>query len=105
MNQDYPELQQFLAGYFNQDWVDEHDSADDVINFFISEVSKESLNKVQQELTKLILTDLTEQELQNYLFTKIGCGYYYPNEWKDGKTWLRHVASTLTKNRRQSKHQ
>jgi len=91
MNQDYPEIQQFLAGYFNQDWVDEHDSADDVIHFFISEVSKESLNKVQQELTKLILTDLTEQELQNYLFTKIGCGYYYPNEWKDGKTWLKHI--------------
>ncbi|MBO0494123.1 contact-dependent growth inhibition system immunity protein [Pseudomonas sp. Marseille-Q1929] len=103
MNHDYPELQQFLAGYFSQDWVDEHDSADDVIRFFISEASKESLKKVQQELTKLILTDLTEQELQNYLFTKIGCGYYYPNEWKDGKTWLRHVASKLTKDKNQSK--
>ncbi|AUG08671.1 contact-dependent growth inhibition system immunity protein [Pseudomonas sp. S09G 359] len=102
MNQDYPELQQFLAGYFNPDWVDDHAIADDVIDFFISETSAETLAKVQKELEKLILTDKAEQELQEYLFTEIGCGYYYPNEWQDGKTWLRHIASTLMKAQQQS---
>ena len=97
MNQDYPELQQLLAGYFNQDWVEEHKNADDVIYFFISEVSTATLTKVQLELTKLILTVQTEQELQNLLFTKIGCEYYYPNEWSDGKKWLRHLSSILKK--------
>lgn len=95
MNEDYPELQQFLAGYFNQDWVDDHENADDVINFFISKASAAMLAKVQWELEKLILVDQSEQELQDYLFTDIGCGYYYPNEWKNGKTWLVHVASVL----------
>jgi hypothetical protein len=97
MNEDYPELQQFLAGYFNEDWVDEHESADDVIKFFISEASSEMLAKVQQELKKMIAVDQSEQELQDYLFRNIGCGYYYPHEWKDGWAWLNHVALYLKK--------
>ncbi len=95
MNQDYPELQQFLAGYFNQDWVDDHESANEVIDLFISESSKETVIKVQLELDKLISIKKNEQELQDYLLTDIGCYYYYPNEWSDGKTWLQHVALAL----------
>ncbi|MBD8738893.1 hypothetical protein IFR41_05130 [Pseudomonas fluorescens] len=95
MNEDYPELQQFLAGYFNEDWVDDHKSADDVINFFISEASADMLEKVKKELEKLLFIEQSEQELQDYLLTSIGCGYYYPSEWEDGKTWLTHVASML----------
>lgn len=99
MNEDYPELQQFLAGYFNEDWVDDHKSADDVINFFISEASAGMLEKVKQELEKLMHIEQSEQELQDYLFTSIGCGYYYPSEWEDGKTWLTHVALMLRNGR------
>lgn len=95
MNQDYPELQQFLAGYFNQDWAYDHKSADDVIDFFISDISADVLSEVQSELDRLIMTNKTEQELQDYLFADIGCYYYYLNEWKDARTWLKHVASTL----------
>lgn len=95
MNQDYPELQQFLAGYFNQDWMHDHKSANDVIDFFISDVSADILFQVQSELDSLIKTKKTEQELQDYLFTDIGCYYYYPNEWEDARTWLSHVASAL----------
>ena len=68
MNQDYPELQQFLACYFNQDWVDDHEKADDVIHYFISESSEDTLLEVQEELDKLMRSGKTEQELENYLF-------------------------------------
>ncbi|MGY2138838.1 contact-dependent growth inhibition system immunity protein [Pseudomonas reactans] len=95
MNQDYPELQQFLAGYFNQDWVDDHKKADDVIEFFISESSDDTLLEVQEELDKLMRSGKTEQELEDYLFSNIGCYYYYRSEWPDGITWLRHVVSVL----------
>lgn len=97
MNQDYPELQQFFAGYFNQDWVDDYKTANDVIDVFISESSIETINIVLLELDKLISTEKTEQELQDYLLHDIGCYYYYPNEWSDGRTWLSHVASALKK--------
>lgn len=55
MNKDYPELQQFpLAGYFNQDWVDDHKSANEVIDFFISESSEDTIATVLLELEKLV---------------------------------------------------
>ncbi|MGY1922789.1 contact-dependent growth inhibition system immunity protein [Pseudomonas tolaasii] len=103
MNQDYPELQQFLAGYFNQDWMDDYDSANDVIDFFISDVSADTLFKVQLELDRLIATRKSEQELQDYLFTNIGCYYYYLSEWENSRTWLKHVALTLKNSKTQNK--
>ncbi|VVN61733.1 hypothetical protein PS687_04158 [Pseudomonas fluorescens] len=96
MNKNFPELQQFLAGYFHQDWVDEHKSANDVIAYFISEASAETIEQVKQELEKLMLTAQSEQQLQEFLFYEIGCSYYYPHEWKDGKSWLKHVHLTLS---------
>jgi len=96
MNKNFPELQQFLAGYFHQDWVDEHKNANEVITSFISEVSAETIEKTKQELKKLMLTVQSEQELQDFLFYEIGCSYYYPHEWKDGISWLNHVYLTLS---------
>ncbi|OIN46741.1 hypothetical protein BLL37_31735 [Pseudomonas azotoformans] len=95
MNKDYPKLQQFLACYFNQDWVYDHEKADDAIEFFISESSEDTILEVQAELNKLMCSGKTEQELENYLFSDIGCYYYYRSEWSDGLTWLRHVVSIL----------
>lgn len=97
MNKNYPELQQFLAGYFNQDWVDDHENADDVIATFITESSEKTIIQVKQELTKLISAVQSEKELYDILVSEIGCCYYYPNEWKDGVSWLKHVYSSLSK--------
>lgn len=101
MNQDYPELQQFLAGYFNQDWAEDHKNAIDVVRFFISETPTDAIEEVQAELKKLILAPKTEQELQDFLFKDLGCYYYYKNEWKDGKAWLNHIASFLENHKKQ----
>ncbi|OPA91643.1 hypothetical protein BFW86_09175 [Pseudomonas fluorescens] len=95
MNKDFPELQQFLAGYFHQDWVDEHKNANEVIASFISETSAETIAKVKQELNVLILINKPEKELQDFLFYDIGCNYYYPHEWSDGISWLKHVSLVL----------
>lgn len=91
MNKDYSQLQQLLAGYFNQDWVDEFDSADDVILSFITESSTETFKTAHLELKALLHANKTEQALQHFLFSDIGCGYYYPHDWKSGKLWLGHI--------------
>ncbi len=100
MNKDFPELQQFLAGYFHQDWVDEHKNANDVIASFISESDMKTIINVKQELNKLILAEPPEQQLQYFLFYDIGCSYYYPHEWNDGLSWLKHVYLTLNERKR-----
>lgn len=97
MNKNYPELQQFLAGYFNQDWVDDHENADEVIANFITESSETTIVKVKQELTKLISVVKSEKELYDILIAELGCCYYYPSEWKDGLSWLTHVYSSLSR--------
>lgn len=102
MTKNHLELQQFLAGHFNQDWPDDHASADDVISSFIADSSKKTLTKVNTELREVLLSDRTEQELQEYLFFELGCNYYYPNEWESGKGWLKHVSSRLMETRRKT---
>ncbi|QLG92425.1 hypothetical protein HZF02_10780 [Pseudomonas yamanorum] len=95
MTENYPELQQLLAGYFNQDWVDEYKTADEVIQGFISESSYERTEKAQQELESLLRSHKSEQELQDFLFFTMGCSYYYPHEWPSGRLWLEHVSKKL----------
>ena len=61
MNKQYPKLQQLLAGYFHQDWVDDHEHASDVLASFMSETSVETLEKVKKELRELLLIEQSEQ--------------------------------------------
>lgn len=96
MNEDFSALQQLLSGYFNQDWAEDHDSSDEVISCFISEASNETFAQTKKELNELLLKNKTEQELQDFLFTDIGCGYYYPYKWINGKSWLEHIKSRLS---------
>ncbi|MCK6189319.1 contact-dependent growth inhibition system immunity protein [Pseudomonas sp. EYE_354] len=98
MKKNLLELQQFLAGYFHQDWVDEHKNANDVIASFISEASVKTIAQVKKELNTLISSEKSEEELQDFLFCDMGCNYYYPHEWSDGISWLKHVHSALSKN-------
>lgn len=84
-------LQQFLGGYFNQDWVDDHGSAEEVIAVFIEESTAEVRQNVKLEIIKLLATCKIESELQHNLLHEQHCYYYYPHEWPSGKLWLEHV--------------
>ncbi|NCE86685.1 contact-dependent growth inhibition system immunity protein [Pseudomonas sp. Q1] len=97
MNKDYPKLQQFLSGYFNQDWADDYSNADEVIANYLSEAPAETIELTKLELTKLIFANLPEPQLQNLLFLEIGCGYYYPHKWPSGTLWLNHIFRKLDK--------
>ncbi|KTC63139.1 hypothetical protein AO262_17655 [Pseudomonas fluorescens ABAC62] len=96
MKTNFYELQQFLAGYFHQDWVDEYKCADDVIAIFKSESSAKTTTKVIQEIRILLTLKKTEKQLQNFLFYDIGCNYYHPHEWTDGTSWLEHICLSLS---------
>ncbi|MGE8069287.1 contact-dependent growth inhibition system immunity protein [Pseudomonas sp. NPDC089569] len=91
----FPELFQFLAGYFHQDWNCDHETEDDVIRSFLADSSIETLSQVKSELQTVLLTIQSEDELQAFLFEEIGCSYYYPYAWSSGKAWLEHVFSML----------
>lgn len=50
MNKLLTELQQFFSAYFNQDWAEEHSSADEVIDSFLLDSSREVTLIVKQEI-------------------------------------------------------
>jgi len=95
MNELLTELQQFLGAHFNQDWSEEHSSADEVVDAFLTESSKDVIEMVKQEILELINSYRGELDLQEKLLSEYSCYYYYPSEWTSGLLWLNHVVKKI----------
>lgn len=91
MNKPPTELQQFFGAYFNQDWVENHASADEVIDTFFLDSSRDVIFTVRKEILKLIDSYTNEPALQENLLHEQYCYYYYPNQWASGLLWLNHI--------------
>ena len=66
MNQDFPEIHDFFGSYFHQDWRDEHETADQVINDFLQTSDKGTPRLVRNELQSLLLEKKDELSLRAY---------------------------------------
>ncbi|MPR02413.1 hypothetical protein F0169_10255 [Pseudomonas sp. MAFF 212408] len=93
MNPPLTELQQFFGGYFNQDWLEDHPTADNVIDSFLTDSDEDTIIIVKTEILELIASYTNEINLQKNLLEEQYCFYYYPFEWKSGLLWLRHIVS------------
>ncbi|WP_123533148.1 contact-dependent growth inhibition system immunity protein [Pseudomonas fluorescens] len=95
MNQDFPEIHDFFGSYFHQDWREEHETADQVINDFLQASDKGTLRLVRNELQSLLLEKKDELSLRAYLLKELSCYYCYWNEGVTGELWLRQIAEKL----------
>ena len=95
MNIPLTKLQQFLGAYFNQDWVYDYTSADEVIDSYLTESPRDTIVTVKEEILELKKTYTNEQDFQDKLLREQHCYYYYPHEWTSGKLWLEHVISKI----------
>ncbi|MFP6833207.1 hypothetical protein PS619_03955 [Pseudomonas fluorescens] len=95
MNNDFPEAQDFFGAYFHQDWLVEHDTADQVIDEFLRTADKEVLVLVRSELRALINSKLSEMQLRAFFLKELHCYYCYWHEWASGEVWLRHLERKL----------
>ncbi|CRM10426.1 hypothetical protein [Pseudomonas sp. 31 R 17] len=91
MNKQLTELQQFFGAYFHQDWVDEHATADEVIDKFLLDSSRDITITVKNEILELIDSYTNESNFLDNLLHEQYCYYYYPNEWASGLLWLNHI--------------
>lgn len=91
----FPDLYQFFAGRFNQDW--DLDAPDDtgVIERFLHEEPPEFVTAARQQLNALIALELPEEELQRVLFQDLGCYYDATHDGGSVTTWARSVAARL----------
>ena len=94
-NDDLSELYQFLGAYFHQDWMCEFDLADEVVNSFVEDSDKLTMQQVLKEIEILLGSNLTENNLRDFLLKEMSCSYCYWNEWDSGEIWLRHIEKKL----------
>ncbi|MFL1549020.1 contact-dependent growth inhibition system immunity protein [Pseudomonas sp. D47] len=97
MNKPLTELQQFFGAYFNQDWTEEYSSADEVIDSFLQDSSKDVIISVKKEILELINSYTNESDLQENLLYEQYCYYYYPHQWPSGLLWLSHIMKKFDK--------
>jgi CdiI immunity protein len=95
IQEDFPALEQFLGGYFHQDFLLDFATVDDVVAAFANEETHKSIRAVCDELdSALVLLDVGREKPERFL-QRLGC-YYNPAA--DGLTvndWLNRVRQTL----------
>ncbi|MEN1833559.1 contact-dependent growth inhibition system immunity protein [Pseudomonas lijiangensis] len=97
MNHEFPVIKNVFSAYLNQDFDLEFGSADEAIIAFSSHVDSADKERALDELKLLLSSGLDEAQLRGVIFDKLGCCYFYPAEWSDGATWLKHVVILLRK--------
>jgi contact-dependent growth inhibition (CDI) system CdiI-like immunity protein len=94
-HESFPNLWQFLGGYFHQDWMHDASDPDDIIKVFVNDSSNDVLASVRTELNKLLNQDLSDADLRE-LLTKLGCYVHYPAFGMTAREWLTQVRARLS---------
>lgn len=95
-------LESFFSGYFHEDWDLDADTTEDVARLYRSQVSAQKATEIADEIGQLLDDLLSEEDLQKFLFERLGC-YYDPT--LDGQTfreWLETLARLMRNNRQGS---
>jgi hypothetical protein len=96
MNTDkFHELQQFLGGYFHQDFLLDYSDPDAAIAAFLAEAPQEVIQAACNELDEVIPVIEELQDPEKFLNDALWCSYYPPADGLTVADWLRHVRQKL----------
>lgn len=90
----FERLEQFIGGYFHQDWDIEGESDKEVVLSFKRDNTLKDINLLIIDISE-VLSKKTESELC-ILLNKMGCEYYYQADGKSAKEWLKHLQMILS---------
>lgn len=94
----FPQLRQFLGGYFHQDWVIEHGTWEEVVGDFIVESPRHAVLESAAELRDLLAAELTDSELATVL-ERLGCSVDPSALHLSTGEWLREVLEEVSRQR------
>lgn len=86
---DTPALENFLSGYFHQDWTMEHDTADGVVAAYLGGEADEQIVAVRDDLARIASEGLDEAALGARL-RSLGSEY---DPTVDGGSWQDWLAA------------
>ena len=98
MENEYPELFQFLGCYFHQDWMCESSEPDGMIRLFVSDSVPSTIDAVKKEILTLLVAGFSEEKLRGFLMDEMPCNYCYWLDWESGTAWLNHIVEILSGN-------
>lgn len=91
---EFPTLDNFLAAYFHQDWVLDHDTPAAVVDDYRSGESDATVERLRGELDALLARDPDEAELAALLRAS-GCEYDPARDGVGYRDWLQSVRTRL----------
>jgi uncharacterized protein (DUF2267 family) len=89
-----PQLHQFLAGYFHQDWADRSDRWEPVIEEFVTESPHSVVVETADELAAVLAANLADDELDS-LLDRLGANVSPPVVETTLNSWLEAVLQGL----------
>jgi CdiI immunity protein len=95
LREQFPDLYQFFAGRFNQDWDLFAPDDGGVIEGFLREEPPEFVNAVRREISALIGLGLPEHVLQQAVWRDLGCSYDPTPDGVSMTQWIQSVSERL----------
>jgi hypothetical protein len=92
---DFPVLEQFLGGYFHQDFLLDYAAADDAIQAFVVGEAEATVRAAREELERLTCL-VARLDDPGKLLLQLGCYYNPEAEGLSVRDWLQHVLDRLS---------
>ena len=92
-----PQLFQFFAGTFNQDWYCDGENAEELIHFFLKNNPSSWVREVVYALKLLLEMNFSDQQLDDIVAQDLGCSYDPALDGMSYTEWVRWIKDTLKK--------
>jgi CdiI immunity protein len=92
---DYPALTQLLAGYYHQDWREDHASPDDALQAFVRDASAETVAAAAAEIDGLLSAGYDAAALDQLLVDGFDCNYVPDTDGLTSAAWLTQMRDSL----------
>jgi hypothetical protein len=92
-DEDYPELGQFLGGYFHEDHGLYGDTWQEIVDYYVADFGPNSRREAVAELDRLLAANGDDLQLDQAL-AAVGLAYLLP-DGLDARTWLTAVRDRL----------
>lgn len=92
---DYPALAQLLAGYYHQDWQQDHASPAGALQAFKRDASADTVTAAATEIDRLLDVGFDDADLAQLLAEGLDCNYLPANDGLTSTAWLATVRDGL----------
>jgi hypothetical protein len=92
---EYPALAQLLAGYYHQDWRQDHASPDAAAHAFADDASPDTVTDAVSDIDRLLEAGFDDAGLTRVLADGFDCNYVPDVNGVTPAGWLTHLRDTL----------